>query len=205
MKEYGVKELVDFFLTKIKENRPSHFYEIGCFSAEFSKRLLKEFDCDITAFEANPHNYKKFKESIEAAGINFIHSAISNTNKPLSFKIQNGRETEGNNSILNRIKSPRKGYTDVSVKCSKLDEYDTGITSAGLWIDAEGVGYEVLEGAQSILEKTKYVFIEVEEIKYWVNQKLDSDIISFMRSKGFTPIARDREYKHQYNIIFEKK
>jgi FkbM family methyltransferase len=205
MKEYGVKELVDFFLTKIKENRPSHFYEIGCFSAEFSKRLLKEFDCDITAFEANPHNYKKFKESIEAAGINFIHSAITNTNKPLSFKIQNGRETEGNNSILNRIKSPRKGYTDVSVKCSKLDEYDTGITSAGLWIDAEGVGYEVLEGAQSILEKTKYVFIEVEEIKYWVNQKLDSDIISFMRSKGFTPIARDREYKHQDNIIFEKK
>ena len=205
MKECGVKELVKLFLSKIKNDSPSHFFEIGCFSAEFSKMLSKESNCKITAFEANPHNYERFKESIEANGIELIHSAISNTNEPLTFKIQNGRETEGNNSILNRTKKPSKGYTNVTIKCSKLDEYDTNIKSAGLWIDAEGVGYEVLEGAQTILEKTKYVFIEVEEIKYWVNQKLDSDIINFMQLKGFTPIARDREYKHQYNIVFEKK
>jgi len=206
MKEYTVKDLVDEFFKKIQQSHLSHFFEIGCFSAEFSKRLSKKSDCKITAFEANPYNYKRFKDSIEAAGINFIHSAISNVNDSLTFKIQNGKEEAGNNSLLKRETLPKKGYTEVSVKCSKLDEYySDDIKSAALWIDAEGVGYEVLEGAQSILEKTKYVFIEVEEIRYWKNQKLDSDIISFMRSKGFEPIARDREYKHQYNIIFERR
>lgn len=204
MKEYSVKKLVELFLSKVKKDSPSHFFEIGSFDAKFSKMLSKELSCKITAFEANPHNYKKFKKSIEANNITFIHSAISNTNEPITFKIQNGRENEGNNSLLNRTKAPTKGYTNVDVKCSKLDEYNTNITSAGLWIDAEGAGYEVLEGAQLILEKTKYVFIEVEEIRYWVNQKLDYDIINFMQSKGFTAIARDKEYKHQYNIIFEK-
>lgn len=205
IKEYSVSDLVKLFLSKIKSDSPSHFFEIGCFSAEFSKILSKESDCIITAFEANPYNYKKFKDSIEANGINLIHSAISNTNEPLTFKIQNGRETQGNNSILKREKSPIKGYSEVSVNCSKLDEYNSdAIKSAGLWIDAEGVGYEVLQGAKSILQKTRYVFIEVEEIRYWKKQKLDSDIISFMKSNGFTPIARDREYPHQYNIIFEK-
>lgn len=206
MEEYGVKELVDLFLTKIKEDQPSHFYEIGCFSAEFSKRLSKESNCVITAFEANPHNYKRFKDSIEGDGINLIHSAVANTNKPLTFKIQNGREEAGNNSLLRRRRLVQGGYTEVSVNCSTLDEYNNEhIESVGLWIDAEGVGHEVLEGAQSILKKTNFVFIEVEEIRYWKNQKLDSDVISFMKSKGFEPIARDREFRHQYNIIFEKK
>jgi FkbM family methyltransferase len=210
IKEYSVSDLVKLFLSKIKSNSPSHFFEIGCFSAEFSKILSKESDCIITAFEANPYNYKKFKDSIEANGINLIHSAISNTNEPLTFKIRNGRETKPNNSILKREKfaewkSPIDGYSEVSVNCSKLDEYNSdAIKGVGLWIDAEGVGYEVLEGAKSILQKTRYVFIEVEEIRYWENQKLDSDIISFMKSNGFAPIARDREYTHQYNIIFEK-
>jgi hypothetical protein len=47
---------------------PQVFFEVGAFSAEFSRSIHGAFpDTDFHAFEANPYNYRKFRELVEAS------------------------------------------------------------------------------------------------------------------------------------------
>ena len=203
---YTKDELVELFFDSVKTCSPNEFLEIGCFKAEFSIRLRKFLqECKVTAFEANPYNYKKYHDAITTAGVNHVHSAVSNKEGKITFKLQNKDFNVGNNSILERTRDPIKGYVDVEVDCIKIDSFtDKQSKDICIWIDAEGVGYEVLLGAKETLKKTKYVIIEVEEIQYWKKQKIDADVYALMSEMGFKPIARDQEYSKQYNILFEK-
>ena len=100
----------------------------------------------------------------------------------------------------------RGAWTDAQkVSKNTLDNlHNTNSESFCLWIDAEGHGYEVLQGAKEVLKKTQLIFIEVEETGHWVNQKLDRDILEFLEN-DFDAVARDQEYPKQYNLVFKRK
>jgi FkbM family methyltransferase len=74
-----------------------------------------------------------------------------------------------------------------------------------LWIDVEGCQYEVFNSLATSFEREiiTSVYIEVEKVKLWPEQRmLENDIIEFMSKHNFSPFLRDKEYPMQYNIIF---
>jgi hypothetical protein len=49
------------------------------------------------------------------------------------------------------------------------------------------------------------VIIEVEERRIWDDQWLASTVYEKMASHGLIAVARDAEYKVQYNVVFVRK
>jgi len=197
-----------FFNIATNISKCDYFIEAGAFEASASTYIKSRLlDCQVYAFEANPYNYAHFKDSLN--DITYEHCAISNIEGNITFNIQienNGTKVSPikmDNSVTARVK---KGltYKEITVPCTTLNSYflKKNVINAGLWIDVEGHGLEVLEGATDILKNTNVLKIEVEDREYWKNQRLSTDIESFLRSLDFTPVMRDFQSPKQYNVLF---
>jgi hypothetical protein len=101
-------------------------------------------------------------------------------------------------------------YSAPKVDCNTLDGFfiDSGILNSSdtvcMWIDVEGAIEQVLSNSSKILKQVDSIFIEAEHFKFWQDQWLAEDVIKFLVSQDFFPIARDYEYEKQNNYIFIK-
>jgi len=205
------KDLVTNFLNLVYEYKPSYFLEIGAFDASTSLKVAKNLpSTKCIAYEANKYNYEYFNDKLQnLPNFSYEHLAISNHNESVSFFIQRQKNKKiikpvrKNNSLLERTDTAFT-YEKINVNCKTLNSLFDKSDSFCLWIDAEGKGFEVLEGATEILKNTKYIFIEVEQKMFWKDQKLDKDIIKYLNNLGFKQLSQDQEYEHQYNILFGK-
>lgn len=196
-------EIIKLFYDKTIEANTTEFIEVGCYEASASKHLSTEMpECKVTAYEANPVNFAHFGKELNDYNIDYINKAISNFNGETTFHLLNSSKINIKSSLSKRTESRRT--IPVTVECNTLDtlHYKDNHTYS-LWIDAEGHGYEVLEGASKLLDNTKCILIEVENYAVWIDQKLDTDVINLLKSKNFIPVAYDRDWT-QYNILFEK-
>ena len=211
MKILGVKELDDKFYSLIEEKKPDLFLEIGSYDAQTSNKVKGIVpDCKVVAYEASPYNYKKFLGTHQN-DIEYLNLALSNYVGDTTFYVQlsnNGRllpKTKKNNSILKRTES-NVVYENIKVKVETIDNmFADEYNNIAMWIDVEGVGYEVLLGARALLERTNLIKIEVESREFWKEQYIDQKIISLLESLGFTYMYKDQERDGQYNIIFLKE
>lgn len=217
-----VDELVDLFFLIQKEIKPKISIEVGANSAEFSKKI-KQDNTNIKswAFEANPYVHKHYADSLQNAGVEYINAAITNKIGKTRFLIQeaylNNGEWDGkrinriigNNSLLIRDQDDVL-YSAPKIDCNTLDGFfiDSGILNSNdtvcMWIDVEGATEQVLGNSNKTLKQTDSIFIEVEDFKFWQDQWLAEDVIEFLVSQDFIPIARDYEYEKQNNYIFIK-
>jgi FkbM family methyltransferase len=211
------KLLVEHLFKIIEEIKPKFSFEIGAFSADFSKKIKNKFpNMSVYAFEANPYNFSHFngKFKYKENDINYINMAISDLDGEVDFNIQrkiNGKEintVRGNNSIMNRIHNSTE-YDIVKVKSTSMDKFisinNINISNSILWIDVEGATEKVLKGCEKVLNYVSVIFIEVEEKEFWENQWLEKDVNYFLRKNQFELIARDGEYEYQYNQIYINK
>lgn len=206
--------LVEYFFDLIQQIPIKCSFEIGAFSAEFSRKLKALYsDVNIFAFEANPYNYKHFTKTQDFNGIQYLNKAVSDTNGTIEFKIQktiNGVEqnpVRGNNSLFEKT-AANIVYDTVTVESVRLSDFVANNNlqelPTVLWIDVEGASQLILEGSIGVLRQTQLIFIEVEEINFWKKQWLEPDVNKFLSNHGFKLIARDGEYNKQYNQIYKK-
>lgn len=206
------RNLVELFYQQLNEIKPDVFLEIGAFHAEASKHVSKMLtNCEVHAYEANPHNHEMILKELQDYSFEYINMAISNTNIPQVMNllapssIRPNQKLIGGAHSLSRRLDTRFNYKEVIVNCEKLDNlFSDKLKKYALWIDAEGQGYNVLLGAEELLNYVECIFIEVESRAFWHDQKLDIEIIDYLQKKKFKVLDRDHEYPYQYNIIFVK-
>ena len=207
--------LVEYFFKLIEQFKPAYSFELGAFSAEFSRRIKKTYPEVVSyAFEANPHNYDFFLNKGGLEDLHYINKALSNVNDKITFNIQKSinqrilNPVAGNNSILEKVHASIK-YDKIEVDAITLDSFVNlnGLSDKTnvLWIDVEGAADKVLNGCIETLKNTDLIFIEVETFKFWKDQWLQEDVYNFLNNAGFSLIARDSEYVNQYNQIYIKK
>lgn len=192
-----------FFEMQLQEN-PDYVIEVGAHAAEFSITMANHLGVKSTAFEANVEVFKNFKDAIDSELVSYVNFAVSHKSELVTLKVHRN-PLDGNNSIKHRIDS--QIIEEYTVQAYSLDEYfkEFGFVSAALWIDAEGCNREVLIGAKETLKRCRTVFIETEDVAFWDDQWLTSDVESFLNSSGFEKIAEEPVYSQQKNIIFRKK
>lgn len=201
------QELANLFANIVGNSNIDSFYEIGALYAEMSM-FIKNRVNNVFAFEASTRNYELAKDKVD--GIEYLNMAISSYDGEININmgISEGANI-GADSVLNRLDNGETEYKTEKVKCLKLDSFvsSKGLleNSNALWIDVEGSTMDVLSGAKETLINTKVIFIEVEQVKFWENQMLVSDINKFLCDSGFIPIARDFEYENQFNIVYVKE
>ena len=200
-------ELANLFANIIVNGQIDSFFEIGALYAEFSM-FIKDRVKNVYAFEASPRNYDLAKDKIE--GINYLNLAVSSYDGEININmgISEGANI-GADSVLDRIDNGSTEYEKKTVECIKLDTFAennnlTG-TSKAMWIDVEGNSLSVLNGAKSSLISTQVIFIEMEQVAFWENQSMITEVNEFLCNYNFVPIARDFEYENQFNVVYVKR
>ncbi len=206
-----------FFLKTLELLPVSVCMEIGAHEATFSRKAKNARpDIIARAFEANPHVYAHFMfdKELGELGVDYRHRAVGNVNGVTEFHIyesvmgQPEPVDSRRQSCLLRADSPEASHYAIKAPIATLDAVcarDGEDARYALWIDAEGFGKQVLDGAKSVLDRTLAIYIELESIGKFDGQALDREIISFLLERDFIPILRDFQFNHQYNVIFVKK
>lgn len=210
------KDLDRLFHSLMLVFKPDLFVECGAYFAETSLRVKERLpDTRVVAFEANPYNFEMCSNKIDyaAAGVEYLHMALSSTEGSSLFSIQVARggepmsRTNGQSSFFERV-GPGVAFESVDVPTTTLDAFFCPAPKRSvLWIDIEGAAGLVLPSARGILDTCDMLFIEVEDRALWKGQWLTLDIVRFLGQFGLYPIARDFESpsRIQYNMIFIKR
>jgi FkbM family methyltransferase len=194
--------------------QPALTLEIGALFAQFSQEMSRR-GIEAHAFEANPYTHDAFVRRLarRAPALNYHHMAISDADGEATFQIRraaSGRTMRKatNNSLLTR-ENPQTEYETVTVPASRLDSFLAG-TGLGdrpysAWIDVEGALSKVTAGFGTALRSCLSLIVEVEEKRFWQDQMLVHDVMDYMDGQGMVPVARDFEYRHQYNLLYLRK
>lgn len=204
--------LQSFFFRAAEELQIQLLVEIGAHWAEASTKFVASGKSAI-AYEANPYTYSSktllakseklqvFNLGIgRAAGVSTMHIPIRSTG--------DARLTPGDAGF--RPKSNALQSESLEVNIATLDEEVKRLrinSPLALWIDAEGLAYEVLAGGRHLLESglVKLIIVEVENIPYFKSQELSSSVDELLHGIGYIPIARDGEYENQFNVVYCNK
>lgn len=204
-------QLRKLFLGLIRALQPEILIEIGAYDAQTSidaRSLIK--NSRIAAFEANPFNFETFKanEQLKLCEVEYVNKAVSDYVGSTTFRLQKEKGSgtvdavSERNSLLYRA-DEAISYEEVTVECITVDAFLNETNgNVALWIDAEGASKQVLCGAQSTLERTSVVMIEVESFRYWRDQWMHFEVCKFLMTHNFVPVARDFEFRSQFNIVF---
>lgn len=206
----STKDLQALFFGLQRLMQPEMFIEAGAYDAYASRRIREICrNTRILALEANPYTFKTAGERYDykKLGIDYRHTAADETPGSITFQVQKAigdrelTKSTGNSSLLQRT-DPAVSYETVTVKSTTLNEVAAGASSVSMWVDVEGASERVLKGATETLKKTLTAIVEVEIKPFWDGQWLFLDVCKFMAEHGLYPVARDYEYKHQFNIVF---
>jgi FkbM family methyltransferase len=197
-----------FWLHRIVE--PDLFIEAGAKEASASRRALQYYDgARVVAFEANPFTFAEFRgENEDVEGLEYLHLALSDRPGEVSFNVRTDEEgapqADGHGSIMDRPPDYDHGFRTVQVQATTLDRYleDTVFDDCVMWVDVEGAAESVLGGARETLQRTQLLHIEVEDRQYWEGAWTAPEVSTFLTDYGLIPIARDFEFKYQYNVLF---
>jgi FkbM family methyltransferase len=187
------------------------FIEAGAKDAASSRRARRLLDPKrVVAFEANPFTHKRFAAvNGGESGVEYIHMALSETPGTVTFNVLRTDDgtprADGQASLLKRENEKSKGFVEVTVDATTLDDYFTGheYDRSAIWVDVEGAARPVLSGGTAVLERAAVVMIEVEDRAFWgAEQWLCPDVVSYLYDRGLVPVARDFQSRYQYNIVF---
>jgi len=203
--------LRELFIGLLKELKPQLVLELGAAEASFSRNMSELLaGAEIHAFEANPHVHARHRERAEAAGVHYHNLAVGPEPGRTAFQIGVSRDgqplkpTKTSNSVLQKPRGVE--YRSVEVEMASVDAFteQNGLAdrSCAMWIDVEGLAYQVLSGARRTLKATVALLIELEDKAFWSGQVLAPEVKSLLWDAGFVPVARDFEYRGQYNVLF---
>lgn len=207
------KALVELFFGMVRIIQPKLFIEAGAKMADTSIRARGFLpNARIVAFEASPINYEMYSKTQPHAKnrVEYVHYALSDQEGSIEFNMRvaaGGKAIPGNsgaNSILVRSDASTE-YQKVKVPTKRLDDYFPDIENCALWVDVEGASKQVLSGAAKTLSKAVVAIVEVEDYEIWAGQWRADKVIGAMWDAGLIPIARDFEFKGQYNIVFLRR
>ncbi|RVH21425.1 FkbM family methyltransferase [Sinorhizobium meliloti] len=204
------KALVELFFGLVRITQPELFIEAGAKMGDTSIRARGVLpEARIVAFEASPENYELYSKTQPHAEnrVEYVHYALSDREGTIDFNIvvsskgEAAPKNSGANSILPRSDKSTE-YKTVAVPTKRVDDFFPGIKSCAMWVDVEGASKQVLSGSAETLSKCKVAIVEVEDYQKWAGQWRAANVIETMMNAGLVPVARDFEFKGQYNIVF---
>lgn len=131
-----------------------------------------------------------------------IFNITRRTDSSSLYKISKNNNSNSDYDIIDKFK----------VKVNKLDNILTHNIKKPILtkIDVQGYELEVLKGANKILDKIDYLFIEVSKNQIYINQAVYKEILIFLKKKNFIEIKASNWSKikktnfYQKDILFKK-
>jgi len=188
-------EHINILKRVLKDSKIDTFFDVGSNKGQFTlllkilnvKQNIYSFDPLTSAKVSFSYIYKYFKN------IRFYSFAISS--KCVSQKLFIPKEDDA--SSLLKISCYQNEFFSTS---NIVDHQDVKVTTLKHWfesnniknfyngflkIDVQGSEINVLKGAGQLLEKFKYIYIELSFKEFYESQKLGWEIIQFLSFKNY--------------------
>ena len=171
---------------------------------------------EVIAFEPNPRNFELMETDsrLERQRIKLLPLAVSDREGEAPFFVvaaQYARNRDvprrGMSSLHRRADGSTLAET-VRVPTVRLDRAlradSRGRRRVALWIDAEGMAYEAIAGAASVLDRTEMLHVEVETAPcIGADQRLFPAVEGLLSEAGFALLATDQpRTATQFNALF---
>jgi FkbM family methyltransferase len=171
----------------------------------------------IYAFEPNPENFRLMQAdpALRQHNIQLAPFAATNYDGVGEFFLVKADYSQPHHrrgmSSLHRRSEESQLSAVISVKTTRLDTFlaDKHPPDArlALWIDVEGKGYEVIEGAAGIAGQVHLLHVEVETSPcIGSNQRLYPEVKALLEGLGFRELATDQAHTQiQLNALFVRR
>jgi len=184
----------------------STIIDVGAAVGEYSKAASFIFpQAHIYAFEPIPDSFRKLENlSKKIKNIQCFNVALSDSVDVSEFHLN---EFSFSSSLLNMTKTHKKIFpftnneTVIKVRTNKLDNVleDLDLRKPILLkLDVQGAELNVLKGATESLNSIDVIQLEVNFMNFYEGQASIEDIISFLKSFGFSAFL-------QINPVFSNK
>jgi FkbM family methyltransferase len=171
-------------------------------------------DARVFAFEPNPYNLAPMlaDATLRELGVEVIGKAVAEKEISAPFHVLRAdystvNHQRGRSSMYPAVVAAEH-LEVVEVPVVRLDAFLASRMDAGarlaLWVDAEGMAYEVLAGASGVRESLHLVHVEVESVPCMnASQKLYPDVKRLLESWGLEEIAADGlAHFKQFNVVY---
>jgi len=167
-------------------------------------------NAQIHTFEPIPELFSKASENLRnAKNVRIYPLALSNKNGETEIHVSGGL-SNGSSSILAPLKHlevhPDVSFTQkIKIKCTTLDEWANkeSIEKIDLmWLDMQGMEYNVLQACPKILKSTKAIFTEVSLIETYQGVILYPEFRKWLESCGFVVVWEELPYEDMGNVLF---
>ena len=172
----------------------------------------------IYAFEPNPQNFGAMHANpkLHASDIRIIPWAVGDRDGRAPFYLvkadyslisaERGMsslyERSGDHAPLQVVQVPTTRL-DSFMNAGKLDAH----SRIALWVDTEGMAFEVIQGSLGIAERIQLLHVEVET-GHSINpkQKIYADVQQLLLKLGFAEVATDQAHSRiQFNALFIRR
>lgn len=183
-------------------------FECGAHEASASIAFVTAGERRAIAIEANPHTFSTLTSDAERFGVVAINCGLGREDGEAIFNVPAHNSGAGNASFLKRdgveYNSTTVPVTTLNTLALKHVHPDNTIA---LWLDVEGLAFDVLSAGERILQnpRCRVLKVEVESKRKWSEQRLADEVDRLLTSFGFIPVLRDMEYVDQYNVIYVKR
>jgi FkbM family methyltransferase len=209
----SARDLAQLFLRLCESIEPDLMVEAGANSARTSRRVKRRVGtARVVAFEANPYTFERYRlDNPPESGIEYLHLALGDRSGQVRLNVRRTEDgaprADGHGSLMERPDDYEHDFESVTVPATNLDEFFGSGTyrRCALWVDVEGAASSVLLGGRELLASTQVVMIEVEDRQYWKGAWRAPEVMRFLADRDLIPIARDFEYRHQYNLVLVRR
>tara|TARA_A100000164_G_scaffold370164_2_gene395829 strand:- start:532 stop:1236 length:705 start_codon:yes stop_codon:yes gene_type:complete len=196
-----LKTLLD--KSKINKNSIKVIYDIGCHKGEWTKDIKSLFPNSIV-YQFDAVNYPKE----DLRNVFFNQVCLGDKCEKQNFY----KRCESGDSLFKEKGEIYSKQDKITIDVETLDFFlkKRKIKNPNyLKIDAQGAELIILKGAQNCIKDTEFIQLEVSYVEYNEGGCLLEEVLPFMRSNNFTPIAfshikGDDHRIIQSDILFQK-
>lgn len=193
--------------------------DAGAYNGAESIGCLKVWpDATIHSFEPLPDNYRKLQEKTYSyPAIHTYPYALSNKNGDAVFNVSRHENPNKSGDQSSSLLAPKGHLTQwrdilfnekITVKTFTIDEWakQHGIDHVDfLWLDLQGMEYQVLSSAPDILETVKAVYTEINFTELYEGCLLYPVFKKWFEKNGFVEMYKHNTYGSFGDALFVRK
>lgn len=195
---------------------PKTILDIGCNIGKFHKQCRNVWGSEFFAFlidgNVNVHeNLDKMQAEELAKGMNFGYrlTLLSNEVKEVDFYTE---KINPKGTGASYYRENTRHYTDdkITVEKKQTDTLDNIFSRDEkpcnfdfIKIDTQGSEIDIMRGGKNLMQKAKYVLLEVSHIEYNLGSPMMKDTDGYMKSIGFQKLKVIDNRKNEKGILIQ--
>ena len=186
---YGVSPLFELTPLIKQISHAKTLIDVGSNKGQFSLIARKFFpNIKIHSFEPQIDILNMQKKVLGTKNINYYNFTLGSEEKESELYITKRKDSS---SVLKPILTKNRNYITNEIKKTSIKRLDDlpnfkNIERPSVMkLDVQGYEFEVLKGAENILEYIDYVITEVSFMEVYENQTSADKLIKFLKSKSF--------------------